>query len=280
MDRRKALKIMTGTVAGGGAVGVIALTTAFKPKVPPAAKPQKLAYEQGESAWAYSQLDPVATVELAYQSYDKGSCMYATFKSIISQLANQVGEPFASFPCEMMKYGHGGIGGYGTVCGALNGAAALIGLLVPDKKNQDCLIESLFHWYEQSQLPKFSPANPLLDFTPPTSISNSVLCHASTTNWSKASGHKLKSKEQKERCRRLTADVAFQTVTILNQFFNNNFMTSVNASETIRTCITCHSQEGKLANTSGKMNCSSCHSESLGHKLFADIHYKLLKEKL
>jgi len=279
MDRRKALKIMTGMIAGGGAVGVGILTTAFKPKVPAAEKPQKLAYGQGESAPAYSQLDPVATAELAYQSYDQGSCMYATFKSIVSQLADQVGEPFTSFPCQMMKYGHGGIGGYGTVCGALNGAAALIGLLVPDKKNQDHLIESLFRWYEGSQLPQFSPTNPLLDFTPPTSISNSVLCHASNSIWSEASGYEIKTKQRKERCRRLTADVVTQTVTILNQFFSNNFMTSANANETVRTCMTCHGKEGKLGNTSGKMHCSTCHSESLGHRLFADVHYKLQKEK-
>jgi len=279
MDRRKALKIMTGTLAGGGAVGVVTLTTAFKPKVPAAEKPQKLAYERGESAWAYSQLDPVATAELAYHSYDQGSCMYATFKSIVSQLADQVGEPFTSFPYQMMKYGHGGIGGYGTVCGALNGAAAVIGLLVPDRKNQDYLIESLYRWYEEAQLPQFSPKNPLLDFTPPTSISNSVQCHASNTNWSKASGYEIKTKQQKERCRRLTADVVTQTVTIINQFFSNNFMISANANETVRTCMTCHGKEGKLADTSGKMHCSTCHSESLGHRLFADVHYMLLKEK-
>jgi len=179
----------------------------------------------------------------------------------------------------MMKFGHGGIGGYGTVCGALNGAAAIIGLLVSDRKNQDYLVESLFRWFEGAQLPQISPTNPLLDFTPPASISNSVQCHASNTNWSKASGYVLKTKQQKERCRRLTADVVIQTVTILNQFFSNNFMTSANTNETVRTCMTCHGKKGKLADTSGKMHCSSCHSESLGHRLFSDVHYKLLKEK-
>ena len=205
--------------------------------------------------------------------------MYATFKSVVSQLANQVGEPFTSFPYQMMKYGHGGIGGYGTVCGSLNGAAALIGLLVPDRINQDYLIESLYQWYEEAQLPQFIPNNPLLDFTPPTSISNSVLCHASNTNWSEASGYEIKTEQQKERCRRLTADVVTQTVISINQFFSNNFTTSANDNETVRTCMTCHSSEGKLANTSGKMHCSACHSESLGHRLFADVHYKHLKQK-
>lgn len=278
MDRRKAL-IMTGTLVGGSTVGVVTLTTAFKPEVPAAESSKRLAYKQGESAYEYSPLSSVTTAGLAYQIYDQGGCMYASFKSVVSQLADQVGEPFTSFPFRMLGYGHGGIGGYGTVCGALNGAAALIGLLVPDRKNQDYLIKSLFQWYEESQLPQFIPPNPSLDFTPPMSISRSVLCHASNSNWSKASGYKIKAKQQKERCRRLTADVVMQAVTGINQYFSNNFKTSANENETIRTCMTCHGQEGKLANTSGKMHCSACHPESLGHKLFSDVHYKLLKEK-
>ncbi len=279
MERRKLFKIFGGAIVGGGAVGVVTLTTAFKPNVSPAESAKKLTRNEGEQSWPYSQLDPLAAAELAYNSYDEGSCMYATFKSVVSKLADQVGEPFSNFPCEMMKYGHGGIGGYGTVCGALNGAAALIGLLVKDKKNQDYLIENLYQWYEKTPLPQFSPKNPLLEFTPPTSISNSVLCHASTTNWSNTSGYAIKSIEQKERCRRLTADVVYHTVTMLNQFFNNDFMTSGNANEPVTTCITCHGKEGKVANISSKMNCTPCHSESVGHKLFADIHYKLMKKK-
>ncbi|MBD3377831.1 hypothetical protein GF406_22570 [candidate division KSB1 bacterium] len=277
MDRRSLLKILAGTLVGGGAAG-ITLTTAFKPKIPAAAKPQTLAYTPAESHWGYTQLNPLTTAEMAYQAYSEGSCMYATFKSIVSQLADQVGEPFASFPLQMMKYGHGGIGGYGTVCGALNGAAAVIGLLVADKKNQDALIESLYRWYEESRLPLFKPATPLQDFIPPQSVSQSVLCHASNTNWSKTSGYTIKSNQRKERCRRLTADVASQTVVILNRFSDNRFVTTDIKNETVRTCMTCHGSESKLANTSGKMDCGGCHSESLGHRFFADIHYKVMKE--
>ncbi len=82
MDRRSVLKILAGTLVGGGAAG-ITLTTAFKPKVPAAEKPLKLPYKPGESAWTYSELNPHTTAELAYQAYSEGSCMYATFNSII-----------------------------------------------------------------------------------------------------------------------------------------------------------------------------------------------------
>ena len=278
MNRRKAITIAAGAIAGGGA-GIITLMHAFRPEYMPEVKPQNLEYQKEESDWMYDPLDPAVTAELAYKQYSSGSCMYATFKSVVSQLADKFGEPYASFPVHMMKYGHGGIGGFGTTCGALNGAAALIGLFFKEKKIQDSLITGLFRWYEKTKLPEFKPHEPILDFTPPSSISNSTLCHASNSNWVKASGYKITSDERKERCRRLTGDVAAQLTVVLNECFNNKYITSGHDNETVRKCMTCHGNKGKLSNTSGNMSCTSCHSESHGHKLFSDAHYRLIKEK-
>jgi hypothetical protein len=47
----------------------------------------------------------------------------------------------------------------------------------------------------------------------------------------------------------------------------------------VRECMTCHGDKGKLNNTIGKMECSSCHTESFAHKILADPHYKLMTEK-
>jgi hypothetical protein len=229
--------------------------------------------------WKYSPLDPAITAELAYKHYKNGGCMYATFKSVLAQLADKFGEPYASFPFHLMTYGHGGVGGFGTICGALNGAAALIGLFTPGKDRQDSLITGLFRWYESKQLPEFRPQEPTVDFNPPASVSNSVLCHASTTKWMNATGYTIKSKQRKERCRRLTSDVAAHTTVILNEYFNNNYVTYGHDEETVRKCMTCHGSESKLGNTGGKMSCTSCHTESLGHRIFADPHYKVMKEK-
>lgn len=276
MKRRKAMKLAAGAVFGGGG-GIFALSTAFKPEYHAGEKPEKLDSANEETGWKYYHIDPALTADLAYQHYDKGSCMYATFTSVASQLADKFGEPYASFPFHMMKYGHGGIGGYGTTCGALNGGAALIGLFVADKKKQNSLIADLFHWYEQTQLPVFMPQKANLDFTPPTSVAGSTLCHASTTKWGKTAGYKISSDERKERCRRLTADVAAKVSGSLNKFFDNTYMTCAHDDETVNNCMTCHGNEGKLGNTSGKMSCNSCHTESAGHKVFADVHYKLMK---
>jgi len=278
MDRRKAMKIFAGVVAGGGA-GAYALSKVYSAEIQPMEQPVKLEYIPSDSPWAYSPLDPAATGDLAYDYYQEGSCMYAVFKSVLVQLADKFGEPYASFPCHMMEYGRSGIGGYGTVCGSLNGAAALIGLLVEGKSAQNTLITGLFRWYEQIALPEFKPRTAVLDFTPPSSVSESSICHASVTNWVKESGYGADAGERVERCRRLTGDVAIRTATILNEYTANTYLTIGHDKKNVRECMTCHGDKGKLNNTFGKMDCSSCHTESVAHKIFADPHYKLMKEK-
>jgi Putative redox-active protein (C_GCAxxG_C_C) len=278
MNRRKAMKVAAGVIVGSGA-GLYALTNAFKPEYLPLEESQTLEYNNAKTSWEYYPLDPAQTAQLAYRHFDSGSCMYATFKSIISQLADKFGEPYISFPLHMMKYGHGGVGGFGTICGALNGAAAIIGLFVTEKAMQDSLITGLFRWYEETKLPEFRPQTAILDFTPPSTISNSTLCHASNTIWVKEAGYKVNSNERKERCRRLASDVASRVTAVLNEYFSNTYVTKGHDNETVRQCMTCHGDKGKLINTSTKMECTSCHTESIGHRLFADIHYKTMKAK-
>lgn len=135
-----------------------------------------------------------------------------------------------------------------------------------------------FGGMKKNPSPTFSPAKPVFDFTPDKSIPNSVLCHASNTNWCNDSGYKVSSNERKERCRRLTADVAQQVATALNDLHANEYTANIHNDDTSNTCLACHGMEGKVNNSSVKMSCNSCHSESIGHRFFSDIHYKLMKE--
>lgn len=277
MDRRKAMKVAAGAIAAGGA-GLVTLTTAFKPENASRPEPNNLEYIPEKSDWKYSHLDPSATAQLAYDRYSEGSCMYATVVGVVAQLAEKIGEPYTSFPIHMFKYGSVGIGGYGSVCGTLNGAAALIGLLITDKSVRNRMITDLFQWYETEPLPKFSPAKPTFDYDPAKSISNSVLCHASKTNWCKESGFYVSSNERKERCRRLTSDVAEKVTVALNEISTNTYITNGHSNHEVNGCISCHGDEGKLKNTSVKMSCTSCHTESVGHKVFGDVHYRMMKD--
>ena len=277
MNRRKAMKVAAGVVVGGGA-GLLALTNAFKPEIVFDNEPHRLDYKPDEDDWAYSPLDPDLTAELAYTYYPEGSCMYAMAKSIISQLGEKIGEPYKSFPIHLFKYGHGGVGGYGSICGTLNGAAAVIGLLVTDKGVRDSMIADVFRWYEQEPLPAFNPQSASSEYIPVKSVSLSVLCHASNTNWCKTSGFKVSSNERKERCRRMTSDVVKKVVIALNEISTDSYTTNVYNDEAANNCLTCHGSTGKLNNTATKMSCNSCHTKSVGHRVFSDIHYKLMKE--
>jgi len=277
MERRNVMKIGIGAITGTG-IGLFTLANAFKDNKIPDAKPYNLKYEGEESNRIYAQLNPETTAEIAYEHYSKGSCMYAIVSSVISQLAEKIGEPYASIPLQMFKYGHGGVGGYGSLCGAINGAAALIGLLITDKHVQDNIIADVFQWYEKTPLPVFKPLNAKFDFSLPSVASNSVLCHASNTNWCNKSGYNINSDERKERCRRLTADVAKRLTIALNNFFNDSYITNTENNLETGGCLECHGKEGKLKNSAVKMNCNPCHTESFGHKVFSDVHYKLMKE--
>lgn len=209
--------------------------------------------------WPYAELDPDVTAERTYYDCVKGHCMYGVFAPVITQLAEKRGEPYQSFPIDMMRYGAGGTGGSGSLCGALNGAAALFGLFAESEEQTKQLIGGLFLWYEQTKLPDYFPRKPILDIDVPTSVSNSVLCHVSITRWSVTSGHKTFSKPQKERCKRLTADTAKKTVEILNASFAGEYQAVAELSEDVKSCKSCHTKGSEMSNSRGNMNCTSCH---------------------
>lgn len=278
MDRRKVL-IGAATGLTAAASGVLVLTKSFSPPTVPPAAPKQISQtseDQAAGGWVYQALDAAATGTIAYGMYENGGCMYASFGSILAQLAKQHGEPFASFPTHMMKYGSSGIGDYGSVCGSLNGAAAVVGLFVPNKSHRIAIIEEIFGWYEKTSLPVFQPEGKEKSVA---TVSNSVLCHVSTATWSKASGKRTDSKDRSERCSRLTADVTKKTIGLMNQYVEGGFKHEPAINIDAAGCIQCHGKPGKIGNIKGKMNCTACHEKTIAHKLFGDAHYHFMPEK-
>ncbi len=168
--------------------------------------------------WTYHCLDPDSVADLAYGLYPEGSCMYAVFSSILLSLAEEFGEPYASFPRQMMRYGHGGVGGWGTICGALNGAAAAFGLFTATREESDRLTDGLLQWYQDTPLPKYVPvAKDTVEM--PEAVPQSVLCHISTVRWrEEANCAEMSAPLRKERCRRLSADTAKRATRLLNAY--------------------------------------------------------------
>ncbi len=176
--------------------------------------------KKSDFPWTYAKLDADVTAERAYTLTSKG-CMYAAFTSIVGQLAEKFGEPYKSFPFDMMVYGRGGIQSWGSLCGALNGAAAVISLFAPSDKCRN-LTHELLRWHEKTPLPVYIPKKPELEIEIPPSIANSELCRISRENWYRSSGYKSRDKSH-ERCIRLIADIAKKTVELLNSSFDGEF---------------------------------------------------------
>jgi hypothetical protein len=219
------------------------------------AQSQTITPKTESAAWKYASLVPSDVAVETYRVMPEGGCMYGVFKGVLTIWSKHSGESTDSFPFHMMRYGEGGIGGWGTVCGALNAGAAIIGLFEKDKKLREKLIAELFAWYEKTDLPAFKPVNAESEIA--QSLSASVLCHISVAKWCKKSGTAPLSPQMKERCRRLSADVAAKTVELLNK---NQEKPSLPATSKSDTAI---SKEPPPA--IGKMNCTTCHEPTEKH---------------
>src|SRR3990172_11530265 len=84
------------------------------------------------AAWPYpyQTLDPEKVRILGHDLYYSRGCCYGAFAALATACKDLIGEPWTSFPSEVMAYGGGGGAGWGGTCGAVNGAAAFISLVM------------------------------------------------------------------------------------------------------------------------------------------------------
>ena len=259
ITRREALTIMGGAILGLGVAGsgVMGFITPRSSETSQSTQ----SIEVPELPWPYIKLDPREVGQRGYELYYEGHCMYGAFEAIIGSLREKVGYPYTLFPSKLMEYGKGGIYGWGTICGALNGAAAAIELVSPDPGP---IIDELFNWYQEAELPslggQYKPENPKYDLTGLDSVAGSVLCHVSVTKWVEKTGYRAYSPQRSERCAWLTGVVAKYTVELLNEQANGTFKPKHTIKPVIQHCIWCHGKGGLLENTKLKMDCNSCHN--------------------
>ena len=206
--------------------------------------------------WPYTKLDPQEVAQAAYDGFYKGACMYGAFNAIVGTLQKQVGYPFTMIPTDMSRYGEGGVAGWATLCGALNGSSAAINLVT---KDYSPVVDELMSWYSTTALPTFTPANPKVKISA-TSVSDSPLCHVSVTEWCKASGAKSESPERAERCARVAASVASHAVELLNTKLAGGTIPAATLAASVKTCGACHLKGGTIENARGKMDCVQCHT--------------------
>ena len=106
----------------------------------------------------------------------------------------------------MLEANKGGISDWGTICGALYGAAAAYALFW-GRKERDPMVTELYRWYEQTALPIYQPGDMAQGVKGdiPSNPSGSVLCHISVSKWCYNTKLPASGKERSERCGRITA---------------------------------------------------------------------------
>ena len=260
--RRNFLKTGFAAVAGAAAAKSIDF---FKVKEA-AAKPR---FREHPYGWPLNGLDTDESRETAYEIFYNRSrfssaagkhCASAAFGSIVGMLqetfAHDRNNPYHNIPLSMMQWGAGGAAGFGSLCGALNGACTAIGLAC---SNDDAkkYISDLLTWYSETDLPIYP--SPVPEYNHVQSAAGSNLCHVSVTNWCIASGYASKSPQRFDRCACLAADVASKTVEMLNSGIGG---TLGNPRDNSTNCGQCHYMGTDFAGgqfTHGAMNCSTCH---------------------
>lgn len=204
--------------------------------------------------WPYEKLSESQVTNdvqtQAYESWYEKFCCYATASGIILTLAKTVGEPYSSYPVEAMQWGHGGGVGWGATCGTLTGAANTLGLIVGGTEAED-MINDLFNWYTVTELPIYQPPEPKAQISS-VNASDSPLCHVSVGKWMKKENVMFFSDQRKDRCARLSADVATKAVEFLNQWADGTYVAaSPNQAKK-------HEVQMPAQN-----NCMECHGESV-----------------
>lgn len=210
--------------------------------------------------------------QYAFNHYFQGGCMHGAASGLMQAFKEAFqGEDtgWETLPYGMYKYGSGGVSGWGTLCGILNGCIAVLNLIGLHKE----LGHQLMGWYSTTLFPTANcegfisnngisaiPDEEVLAHT----IADSPLCHISISKWCKAAGVSVSDlayeslKYKDDRCSKICADTAAKTAELINEYALNGgvaepFETPVGYA----SCLDCHSG---LKDQVGKMDCMGCHS--------------------
>ncbi len=287
VSRRDFLKGASAIVIGG-------LLGSTAQKIVPVMAEEK--QEIPRLPWPYEELDVEYVRKLGHLGYYAFECSGGSYWAIIEALREKIGYPYTLIPIPTkeevltavekheelhqvpMQYGAGGVAGWASLCGGLNGSISAITMA---SKNYKTLAKALLRWYEIVPFPsnisneyaskhEFFVKKYKSDKVLPQSVSHSVLCHVSVGKWCEVSGYASGSPERSERCARLTGDVAARAVELLNAELRGELkeIATIPFSQFTANCRTCH-YKGKnyeLGQFSrGMMECESCHQDMRPH---------------
>ena len=161
----------------------------------------------------YAELDLDEVEKLGYEGYFENGCCYGAAKALLTALSERVGFPYTMIPPEMFANGKEGYTA-GSLCGAMGGAAGVIGLCcAPDDARK--ITAELCAWYTSTPLPIYQPESE----APVQTVAPTVNCLDSVSTFMKAANVERGDIIRKRRCGGLTGDVARKTAELLNIHF-------------------------------------------------------------
>lgn len=205
-------------------------------------------FAKSEMKYQYTKLDLNEVGQVAYDNWYKDFCSYAVASGIIEPLRTKVGGPYKTFPLEVTRFAHGGAVGWGTLCGSLFGAGIAANLVAG--RDGEEITNDVIAYYASTALPTFEPKEPKLDRKPELSMSDSPLCHVSVGKWMKKADKQFFSPERKDRCARLSANVAMHTAMLLNEWHEGTYEPK-------------HGSQAKTHNITTQNNCTECHGSKV-----------------
>ncbi|HET6477260.1 MAG TPA: hypothetical protein VFH93_14450 [Thermoleophilia bacterium] len=285
MSRRKFLA-GAGLVLGAASVSSVAL---LKDPDPANAAGQAVPWPYPRAA--VDQPNPEALARRAFEVYMAGGrgCAEATWWPFVEYLSADNPDTWGTIPANMFRYGAGGVAGWGTVCGTLNAAGAVINMAVADGGHRGTLTNGIFQYYAETPLPtngawkSYQGALELDPWTPdtpndvvplenvPSSTANSPLCHSSLVQWTMTTGAANGGPLQKDRCGKACFDVTHKLTELLNAYFEAITPSATPAppgvplDPAVAACGACHATY-----TGAKMACGSCHDNTLTDGHFGD----------
>jgi hypothetical protein len=246
VSRREVLR-GAGIVAAGTAVAAVAGTSLIS-----AAE----AKGTGKS-FGYRKLDVDKVGKIAYENYGKVFCAQTVVGALVGELSNEVGGQWKTYPVESAFWGHGGVTGWGTACGSLIGASIVVGLALDDKKVAERVVNDIMAYYANTTLPVYKPKKVVIANIKSRTKAETPLCHVSVGKWMEKENVKFFSKARKERCGRISADIAMHTAMLLNQVADGKYkpVHGINAKTygitTQENCTECHGKDVPTPPTQG-----------------------------
>ncbi len=167
----------------------------------------------------------------------------------------------------MFSINAGGYGGHGTLCGGLGVAAAYFNLVAYDKEKTFVhMTDELFQWYSRTDFPT-ERFDSICHF--PKQVkrrAKTPICHVSVSQWTLAAGATVTGKEKKDRCAKVTGEVIYQMVSMLNLYVDGKYKhRAYPFEEENASCLICHGADDMwdykdgMNNQQGKMDCIHCH---------------------